>query len=101
MSPTLMSHTCVNMSHTYMSHIRTCHIHVTCTFCFLTEPTHKQITVMVIKPDAVQAGKVDDILERVKSEGLEVLAIEEHQFTKEEAIQFYKQHEGSVRSLCG
>lgn len=59
------------------------------------EPVHKQFTVMVIKPDAVQAGKVEEILEKVKSEGMEVLAYEEHQFTKDEAIEFYKQHEGS------
>jgi hypothetical protein len=32
---------------------------------FLTEPTPKQFTVLVIKPDAVQAGKVDDIVEKV------------------------------------
>ena len=30
-----------------------------------TEPTKKQFTVLVIKPDAVQAGKVDEILEKV------------------------------------
>ena len=63
---------------------------------FPSEPVHKQFTVMVIKPDAVQAGKVEEILEKVKSEGVEVLAYEEHQFTKDEAIEFYKQHEGSV-----
>ena len=31
-----------------------------------TEPTRKQFTVLVIKPDAVQAGKVDEILEKVR-----------------------------------
>lgn len=51
---------------------------------------------MVIKPDAVLAGKVEEILERVQSEGMEVLTCEEHLFTKEEAIEFYKQHEESV-----
>lgn len=51
---------------------------------------------MVIKPDAVKAGKVEEIIERVKGQGLEVLACEEHQFTKDEAAEFYKQHEGSV-----
>ena len=63
------------------------------------EPVHKQYTVLVIKPDAVQAGKVDEIMERVESQGMEILAREEHQFTKEEAAEFYKQHEGSVSSL--
>lgn len=51
---------------------------------------------MVIKPDAVQAGRVEEILERVQAEGIEVLACEEHLFTKEEAVEFYKQHEESV-----
>ena len=69
-----------------------------CTLFCHAEPVHKQFTVMVIKPDAVQAGKVEEILEKVKSEGMEVLAYEEHQFTKDEAIEFYKQHEGSVRN---
>ena len=32
---------------------------------FLADPTPKQITVLLIKPDAVQAGKVDDIVEKV------------------------------------
>ena len=32
---------------------------------FSLDPTPKQFTVMVIKPDAVQAGKVDEIIERV------------------------------------
>lgn len=67
--------------------------------CVSTEPTHKQFTVMVIKPDAVQAGKIDEIIERVrccvkflnlialqvKAEGMEVLAIEERVLSKEEA----------------
>ncbi len=59
-------------------------------------PTLKQYTIMVIKPDAVQAGKVEEIVERVKSQGMEVIASKEHTFTKEEAAEFYKQHEGSV-----
>lgn len=33
--------------------------------CVPAEPTPKQFTVLVIKPDAVQAGKVDDIVEKV------------------------------------
>lgn len=57
-----------------------------------------QFTVMVIKPDAVKAGKVEEILEQIKGEGVDVLATEEHLFTKEEATEFYKQHEGSVSS---
>ena len=33
---------------------------------------------------------------QVKAEGLEVLAMEERVLTKEEAAEFYKQHEDSV-----
>ena len=31
------------------------------------EPTPKQFTVLLIKPDAVQAGRVDEIVEKVGS----------------------------------
>ncbi len=31
------------------------------------DPTRKEFTVMVIKPDAVQAGKIDEIIEKVSS----------------------------------
>jgi hypothetical protein len=82
--------------------------------------------VLVIKPDAVQAGKVDDIVEKVgwlspnngaiwqnlwcfnnyflfsfqvEEQGYQVLAKEERQLTKEDAAEFYKQHEGSVSLL--
>ena len=83
---------------------------------------------MIIKPDAVKAGKVDEIIEQVRgtllaqtrkhtyilthtythtythtltntqltTQGLEVLATEERQLTKDEAAEFYRQHEGSV-----
>ena len=77
-------------------------------------PTKKQITLAVIKPDAVQAGLVDEIIEKVmtcirqvhtimcsllqfKESGMEVLHREERVLSKEEAAEFYKQHEGSVR----
>ena len=93
---------------------------------FSVEPTPKQFTVLVVKPDAVQAGKVDEIIEKVgwsyasikcliyysncllanyckfvllfqvEGQGYQVLAKEERQLTKEEAAEFYKQHEGSV-----
>lgn len=59
------------------------------------EPKRKELSLLVIKPDAVRAGKVDEILETVEAKGLEVLLKEERQLTKEEAAEFYKQHEGS------
>lgn len=59
-------------------------------------PTRKQYTVAVIKPDAVANGVVEEILAQVEAAGLEVLCREERTLTKEEAEDFYKQHEGSV-----
>jgi len=51
---------------------------------------------MMIKPDAVQEGKVEGIVEAVKSRGLEVLAQEERQFTREQAEEFYQHHKEEV-----
>ncbi len=62
----------------------------------MPEPTHKEFTVMVIKPDAVEAGKVDEIMEKITESGIEILVSKEHHFTKEEAEAFYKQHADSV-----
>ena len=61
------------------------------------EPRYKQCTVMMIKPDAVQECKVEEIVEAVKS--LEILAQEEHQFTREHAEEFYQQHKDEVCKL--
>lgn len=36
-------------------------------------------------------------LNQVQAKGVEVLAKEQREMTKEEAAEFYKQHEGSVR----
>ena len=68
-------------------------------FLFLppsSAPTRKQYTVAVIKPDAVANGVVEEILAQVEAVGLEVLCQEERTLTREEAEDFYKQHEGSV-----
>ena len=80
---------------------------------YIIVPKKKQFTVAVIKPDAVKAGMVDEIITKVNKQfflpysctginqqleesGLEVLHQEERVLTKEEAAEFYKQHEGSV-----
>ncbi|XP_078702271.1 thioredoxin domain-containing protein 6-like isoform X14 [Branchiostoma floridae x Branchiostoma belcheri] len=49
----------------------------------------KEVTVAIIKPDAVQAGHVEDIIQRVKDAGFEILAQEERTLTEEEAREFY------------
>ncbi|XP_023930674.1 thioredoxin domain-containing protein 3 homolog isoform X5 [Lingula anatina] len=53
------------------------------------EAPKKEVTVAIIKPDAVKAGKVEEILEQMKEAGIEVLAQEERQLTDEEAREFY------------
>ncbi|XP_020893204.1 thioredoxin domain-containing protein 3 homolog isoform X2 [Exaiptasia diaphana] len=55
----------------------------------------KQVTLAIIKPDAVKAGLVDDIIKKVEDMGIEILKKEERTLTKEEAAEFYKQHEDS------
>ena len=63
---------------------------------FYTAPTKKEYTVAIIKPDAVEAGTVDEILAKMEAAGMEILLKEERTLTKEDAAEFYKQHEGSV-----
>lgn len=55
----------------------------------------KEVSLAIIKPDAVKAGLVDEIIAKVEAEGMEILRQEERTLTKEEAAEFYKQHEGS------
>lgn len=55
----------------------------------------KEITVAIIKPDAVEAGLVDEIITQIEATGMEVLAKEERVLTEDEAKEFYKQHEGA------
>ena len=54
---------------------------------------------MMIKPDAVREGKVEEIVEALKSHGLEILAQEEHKFNRENAEEFYQQHKDEVCKL--
>ncbi|XP_076088100.1 thioredoxin domain-containing protein 6-like isoform X26 [Mytilus galloprovincialis] len=49
----------------------------------------KEVTVALIKPDAVEAGKVDQILEDIKAAGIEILKHEERKLTEDEVRQFY------------
>ncbi|XP_041374395.1 thioredoxin domain-containing protein 3 homolog isoform X16 [Gigantopelta aegis] len=54
----------------------------------------KGFTVALIKPDAVQSGKVDEIIEQMEEAGIEIIAKEERQLTEEEAREFYSHLEG-------
>ncbi|XP_052079980.1 thioredoxin domain-containing protein 6-like isoform X23 [Mytilus californianus] len=49
----------------------------------------KEVTVALIKPDAVEAGKVDQILEDIQAAGIEILKHEERKLTEDEVRQFY------------
>ncbi|XP_069108085.1 thioredoxin domain-containing protein 3 homolog isoform X26 [Argopecten irradians] len=54
-----------------------------------SQESKKEVTVAVIKPDAVQAGKVDEILEEIRAKGIEILKDEERTMTEEEASNMY------------
>lgn len=49
----------------------------------------KEVTVAIIKPDVVQEGKVDEIIQQMEEDGIEIIAQEERQLTEEEAREFY------------
>ncbi|XP_021351877.1 thioredoxin domain-containing protein 3 homolog isoform X3 [Mizuhopecten yessoensis] len=53
------------------------------------EESKKEVTVAVIKPDAVKAGKVDEIIEDIKAHGIEILKQEERLMTEDEAKNIY------------
>ncbi|XP_033727963.1 thioredoxin domain-containing protein 3 homolog isoform X38 [Pecten maximus] len=54
-----------------------------------SQEAKKEVTVAIIKPDAVQAGKVDEILAEIKTQGIEILKQEERVMTEEEATNMY------------
>ncbi|KAI9207247.1 nucleoside diphosphate kinase [Polychytrium aggregatum] len=63
----------------------------------MPEVTHSmkaslQKTLVLIKPDAVAAGKVEEIIERIMYRGFKVMQREEVSFTSESAIQLYEHH---------
>ncbi|XP_061183794.1 thioredoxin domain-containing protein 6-like isoform X2 [Saccostrea echinata] len=49
----------------------------------------KEITVCLIKPDAVAAGKVPEIVADIEAHGIEILKNEERHLTEDEVRQFY------------
>jgi len=51
-------------------------------------------TLALIKPDAVAAGKADEIVARIESEGFTVLERSTLQLSKERAEEFYGEHKG-------
>nr|XP_054754217.1 thioredoxin domain-containing protein 3 homolog isoform X6 [Lytechinus pictus] len=57
------------------------------------KPVPKEVTIVLIKPDAVANGHVDDIISKIEEHGFEILATEDKTLTEDEAREFYKQHE--------
>jgi len=53
-----------------------------------------QLTLALIKPDAVAAGKADEIVQRIESEGFTIVERETVSLTKERAEAFYAEHKG-------
>ncbi|KAJ3285254.1 thioredoxin domain-containing protein 6, partial [Borealophlyctis nickersoniae] len=51
-------------------------------------------TLAIIKPDAMAAGKRDEIVARVQKEGFKIVAAREMVLDVEKAKEFYKEHDG-------
>jgi len=49
----------------------------------------KGVSVAIIKPDLVAAGKVDEVIDKMKEHGIEILEREERQLSPEDAKEFY------------
>lgn len=61
------------------------------------EPAKSQeieTTLAIIKPDAVQANHIGEIIARYEKEGIRVAAVKMGTLSKEEAAEFYRQHKG-------
>ncbi|HVN64049.1 MAG TPA: nucleoside-diphosphate kinase [Candidatus Binataceae bacterium] len=59
-------------------------------------------TLAIVKPDAVRRGLTGDIIKRIESGGLEILAIRKLQLSREDAERFYAVHKERpfFDSLC-
>ena len=53
------------------------------------EPEEQEVTVAVIKPDVVRAGKVEEIMEEISGKGIEVLARQELVLSEEFVQKLY------------
>ena len=51
-----------------------------------------QLTLGLIKPDAVKAGKADEIMARIEKEGFTIVDRQRLTLTKERAMAFYAEH---------
>tara|TARA_B100001013_G_C24290631_1_gene316668 strand:- start:103 stop:507 length:405 start_codon:yes stop_codon:yes gene_type:complete len=53
-----------------------------------------QITLCIIKPDAVKKGLTEDICSRIEGSGLKISNKQEIQLTRDQAEKFYAEHTG-------
>mmetsp|Transcript_43699 Transcript_43699/g.71324 ORF Transcript_43699/g.71324 Transcript_43699/m.71324 type:complete len:739 (+) Transcript_43699:105-2321(+) len=54
----------------------------------------RQRTLAMIKPDAVRAGKADEIVQRLQAEGFVVVARKEATLSRAQVEEFYAEHKG-------
>ncbi len=60
----------------------------------MTEETVNHLTLGMIKPHAIRARKVGEIISRIEEAGFAILYIKSAQFRIEGAEQFYAEHKG-------
>lgn len=65
-------------------------------FGFNQVKTDKPLTICIIKPDMIAQGKKDEIIEKIKQKGYEIVEQKDVKFTEEMARSFYKHQENSV-----
>jgi nucleoside-diphosphate kinase len=56
-------------------------------------PIQKEQTLSIIKPDAVRNRHIGEIISRFEKEGLTIKALKTLNLSKEQAAQFYKEHQ--------
>ena len=55
---------------------------------------NSEITLSIIKPDAVEKNRIGEIISRFEKAGLRIAAIKMVKLTKEQAEEFYGEHKG-------
>ncbi|KAF5395377.1 hypothetical protein PHET_12312 [Paragonimus heterotremus] len=53
------------------------------------EEVLQEVTVAVLKPDIVESGRIDEIINDLMEKGIEIIERKEHMFTKDEAENLY------------
>jgi nucleoside diphosphate kinase len=61
--------------------------------------TDKPLTICIIKPDMIAQGKKNEIIEKIKQKGYEIVEQKDVKFTEEMARNFYKHQENSVNRI--